>query len=44
VSSIAAATAINRETVRRRVRNLVKAGSLIRTAAGEIALPPAKVQ
>jgi hypothetical protein len=44
VSSIAAATAINRETVRRRVRNLIKAGSLIRTEAGEIALPPEKVQ
>jgi hypothetical protein len=43
VSSIAAATGINRETVRRRVRKLIDAGSLIRTEAGEIALPPERV-
>lgn len=44
VSSIAAATGLNRETARRRVQSLVEAGSLIRIAAGEIALPPEKVQ
>lgn len=43
VSSIAAATGINRETVRRRVRRLTDEGSLIRTDAGEIALPPERV-
>jgi hypothetical protein len=43
VSSIAAATAINRETVRRRVARLMDDGSLIRTDAGEIALPPDRV-
>ena len=44
VASIAAATGINRETVRRRVQTLIRGGSLIRTEAGEIALPPQKVQ
>jgi len=43
VSSIAAATGINRETVRRRVRKLMDEGALIRTDAGEIALPPERV-
>jgi len=43
VSSIAAATGINRETVRRRVAKLMEEGSLIRTEAGEIALPPDRV-
>ena len=43
VASIAAATGLNRETVRRRVQELLGSGSLIRTEAGEIALPPEKV-
>jgi hypothetical protein len=44
VASIAAATGLNRETVRRRVQALIRGGSLIRTETGEIALPPDKVQ
>jgi hypothetical protein len=44
VASIAAATGLNRETARRRVEALIKNGSLIRTEAGDIALPPDKVQ
>jgi len=44
VASIAAATGLNRETTRRRVEALIKKGSLIRTEAGDIALPPDKVQ
>ena len=40
VASIAAATGLNRETVRRRVHDLIGGGSLIRTESGEIALPP----
>jgi hypothetical protein len=44
VASIAAATGLNRETTRRRVEALIKNGSLIRTEAGDIALPPDKVQ
>jgi hypothetical protein len=44
VASIAAATGLNRETARRRVEGLIKAGSLIKTADGEIALPPERVQ
>jgi hypothetical protein len=44
VASIAAATGLNRETARRRVERLIEAGSLIKTADGEIALPPARVQ
>lgn len=43
VASIAAATGLNRETVRRRVQDLIGGGSLIRTDAGEIALPPRNV-
>ena len=43
VASIAAATGLNRETVRRRVQTLIGRGSLIRTEAGEIALAPEKV-
>ena len=43
VASIAAATGLNRETVRRRVQDLIGRSSLIRTEAGEIALPPEKV-
>ena len=43
VASIAAATGLNRETVRRRVQELIAGGSLIRTDAGEIALPPERV-
>ena len=43
VASISAATGLNRETVRRRVADLIGSGSLIRTEAGEIALPPEKV-
>ena len=44
VASIAAATGINRETVRRRVQGLIKSGSLIKTEAGDIALTPDRVQ
>ncbi|MCW3798474.1 hypothetical protein OMW55_11725 [Sphingomonas sp. BN140010] len=44
IASIAAASGLNRETVRRRVQGLIDGGSLIRTEAGEIALPPDRVQ
>ena len=44
VASIAAATGLNRETTRRRVRALLRDGTLIRTESGDIALPPDKVQ
>jgi len=44
LASIAAATGINRETVRRRVSKLIDAGSLIKSENGDIALPPGKVQ
>jgi hypothetical protein len=44
VASIAAATGLNRETARRRVESLIEAGTLIKTADGEIALPPERVQ
>jgi len=44
VASIAAATGLNRETTRRRVEALIQTGLLIRTATGDIALPPSKVQ
>ena len=44
VASIAAATGLNRETVRRRVQVLVRDGSLIRTKTGEIALSPDRVK
>lgn len=43
VASIAAATGLNRETARRRVRNLIEEGLLIRTKSGEIALSPDRV-
>lgn len=43
VASIAAATGMNRETVRRRVRQLLETGSLVRTDSGDIALSPGKV-
>lgn len=43
-ASIAAATGINRETVRRRVQGLIRSGSLIKTESGDIALPPNRVQ
>ena len=44
VSSIAAATGLNRETARRRVNRLVKAGALIRSDNGEIAFPLGRMQ
>jgi hypothetical protein len=44
VSSIAAATGLNRETARRRVNQLVKSGALIRSESGEIAFPPGRMQ
>src|SRR5688572_19595258 len=44
VSSIAAATGLNRETARRRVNALVKAGALIRSEGGEIAYPLGRMQ
>ena len=44
VSSIAAATGLNRETARRRVNALVKAGALIRSEGGEIAFPLGRMQ
>lgn len=44
VASIAAATGLNRETTRRRVEKLVEQGILIRTATGDLALPPEMVQ
>ena len=44
VSSIAAATGLNRETTRRRVNALLESGRLIRTESGDLALPPEKVQ
>jgi hypothetical protein len=44
VSSIAAATGLNRETARRRVNSLVKAGTLIRSETGEIAFPVGRMQ
>jgi hypothetical protein len=43
VASIAAATGLNRETTRRRVDRLLEGGMLIRTASGELALPPERV-
>ena len=39
VSSIAAATGLNRETARRRVNALIKAGALMRLEGGEIVFP-----
>lgn len=44
ISSIAAATGLNRETARRRVNALIKAGSLIRSEGGEIAYPVGRMQ
>lgn len=44
VSSIAAATGLNRETARRRVNTLVRAGALIRSENGEIAFPLGRMQ
>jgi hypothetical protein len=44
VSSIAAATGLNRETARRRVAALVKAGALARSERGEISYPPGRMQ
>jgi hypothetical protein len=44
VSSIAAATGLNRETARRRVNALVRAGALIRSKGGEIAYPLGRMQ
>lgn len=44
VSSIAAATGLNRETARRRVNALVKSGALIRLKGGEIVYPPGRMQ
>ena len=40
VSSIAAATGLNRETARRRVKALIGKGLLVRSPKGVIALPP----
>ncbi len=40
VSSIAAATGLNRETTRRKVNALVESGYLVRSAEGEISYPP----
>jgi hypothetical protein len=44
ISSIAAATGLNRETARRRVNALVKAGALTRTVRGEIVFPQGRMQ
>ncbi len=44
VSSIASATGLNRETARRRVNALVKAGALIRLEGGEITFAPGHIQ
>ena len=44
VSSIAAATGLNRETARRRVNKLVRSGELIRSENGEIAFPLGRMQ
>lgn len=44
ISSIAAATGLNRETARRRVAALVKEGLLIRSGKGEIYFPPGFLQ
>ena len=44
VSSISAATGLNRETARRRVNKLVKSGDLIRSENGEIAFPLGRMQ
>ncbi len=44
VSSIAAATGLNRETARRRVNALIKAGALVRLEGGEIVFPTGYMQ
>jgi DNA-binding MarR family transcriptional regulator len=44
VSSIAAATGLNRETARRRVNRLIQQGLLVRTAEGDIRFPPGALQ
>ena len=44
VSSIAAATGLNRETTRRKVNALIESGYLVRSAAGEISYPTARQQ
>jgi hypothetical protein len=40
VSSIAAATGLNRETARRRVNALVRQGALVRSERGDVHFPP----
>lgn len=44
ISSIAAATGLNRETTRRKVNSLIEAGYLARSAEGEISFPTARQQ
>ena len=44
ISSIAAATGLNRETARRRVAKLIKEGILVRNEEGEIYFPPGFLQ
>lgn len=44
VSSVAAATGLNRETSRRKVASLVERGYLSRSLQGEIGFPPARQQ
>ncbi|HEY0028970.1 MAG TPA: hypothetical protein VGC35_13980 [Allosphingosinicella sp.] len=44
VSSIAAATGLNRETARRRVKALVDEGLLVKSDRGEIYFPPGQLQ
>ena len=44
ISSIAAATGLNRETARRRVNAMVKEGSLVRNDKGEVYFPPGLLQ
>ena len=44
ISSIAAATGLNRETARRRVNALVGKGQLVRSEKGEVYFPPGFLQ
>jgi hypothetical protein len=44
ISSIAAATGLNRETTRRKVSSLVERGFLVRSVQGEISFPAARRQ
>jgi hypothetical protein len=44
VSSIAAATGLNRETTRRKVNALIEAGYLVRSDEGEISYPTSRQQ